>query len=702
MTTYTFVPNATTQFANWDDPTAWSGMVVPNAADADVVFPLTTVPSTGSVYTSFVTISTTESYMTRSITDMDAYLEINGTLSVSGAVSLGAESEIDLGGGSLSFGSLTSAGYDIQGSGEVTTTGTLTNTQSIIGSGLTITAASLLNPGTLIAEGIMTITLTGSNANSDFVGGVLTGGVYEVVQSGALILDTGAPITSIGATVEVAGDSTTSGYGDIQSYDPTTASTLPLRQTLHSVLPSGQLVVQGGDYTTSQALTDAGSVLLQTGTLSTPDLTITASGKVTGTGSVGGPIQNNGMIEAGPTTVAQTGPSTLVLSGAVTGTGTLVVAPYASDLYVFATNAQSTLELAGPDTEDVSFSDGTGTLVLNNPGAFDGTIAVMPTTTVTEGIAPFHSTTASYNDTVILTGIAFPSVTATSFTASATGGALTIQEGAAQQVLNFTGSNLTLASFALAAGPQALSTSPPSLSIVVTLPPVTAAPTVSGAGSGTTVDTATPPATVTGASGNVTVAGSTGSLNFIGGTGAATVMGGAGNTTLFGSTGDANSVLTGGSGTNILVAGSGSGASTLIGGSGTTTEFGKGSGPVEFVAGANGNTTMAGQFGTGVETFFTAPATTALMALNGAADTVVGGTGHSTVIGGAGPDVYGFLNGHAGGTEAIEGIKANDILVFGGYTSYPIADEGVINGSDTITLTDGTSITLVGFGHKVF
>ena len=46
--------------------------------------------------------------------------------------------------------------------------------------------------------------------------------------------------------------------------------------------------------------------------------------------------------------------------------------------------------------------------------------------------------------------------------------------------------------------------------------------------------------------------------------------------------------------------------------------------------------------------------------------------------------------------------KANDILVFGDYTSYPIVSEGVVNGSDTLTLADSTSIRLVGFGHKVF
>ena len=90
------------------------------------------------------------------------------------------------------------------------------------------------------------------------------------------------------------------------------------------------------------------------------------------------------------------------------------------------------------------------------------------------------------------------------------------------------------------------------------------------------------------------------------------------------------------------------------------------------------------------------------MALNAAADTVVGGTGNASVVGGAGPEVYGFLNGYAGGSEAIFGLKANDVLVFGGYATYPILSEGVVNGSDEIRLVDGTLITLVGFNHKVF
>jgi hypothetical protein len=67
-----------------------------------------------------------------------------------------------------------------------------------------------------------------------------------------------------------------------------------------------------------------------------------------------------------------------------------------------------------------------------------------------------------------------------------------------------------------------------------------------------------------------------------------------------------------------------------------------------------------------------------------------------------GPRFTASSTGYAGGSEAIFGLKANDVLVFGGYATYPILSEGVVNGSDEIRLVDGTLITLVGFNHKVF
>ena len=214
-----------------------------------------------------------------------------------------------------------------------------------------------------------------------------------------------------------------------------------------------------------------------------------------------------------------------------------------------------------------------------------------------------------------------------------------------------------------------------------------------------TVSTGSGAATVAAGAGAVVAKSGSGSLDFIGGTGAVSVQGGSGDTSLTGGIGSANSVLVGGGGDNTLHGGTGTGATTLVGGH-NVTEFAGGTGSTEMVAGT-GNSTMNGLTGTGTETMFTAGGS-ALMALNGAADTVVGGSGASTVVGGSSSDVYAFLNGHAGGNEVILGLKGTDVLAFGGYNTDPISAESVMNGSDHIALSDGTSIVLAGIDHKIF
>src|ERR1700688_3728740 len=101
MTTYTFIGSASQQFVDWNDPSVWSGGVCPNSSDADVTFPTITT-SSGSTYTSFVTISGGQSYLANSVSVNSNDLIIVGTLSVGNAVSLMAGGEIDMGGGSLS------------------------------------------------------------------------------------------------------------------------------------------------------------------------------------------------------------------------------------------------------------------------------------------------------------------------------------------------------------------------------------------------------------------------------------------------------------------------------------------------------------------------------------------------------------------------------------------------------------------------
>jgi Ca2+-binding RTX toxin-like protein len=206
-------------------------------------------------------------------------------------------------------------------------------------------------------------------------------------------------------------------------------------------------------------------------------------------------------------------------------------------------------------------------------------------------------------------------------------------------------------------------------------------------------------------SNGATVQGGSAPLYFVGGSGPVSVTGGSGDTTLFGGTGA--TVFQGGSGTNVLYGGvgastliAGTGASTLIGGSGTMQAFAEGAAPVVLINGS-GASTINGTTGSGSETVFTGSGQS-VIALDGAADTVVGGSGAASVIGGSGADVYGFIDGHAGGSEIIAGLKDTDVIAFGGYASDPITSEGVLRGSDILTLADGTTILLQGIDHKVF
>jgi Ca2+-binding RTX toxin-like protein len=205
-----------------------------------------------------------------------------------------------------------------------------------------------------------------------------------------------------------------------------------------------------------------------------------------------------------------------------------------------------------------------------------------------------------------------------------------------------------------------------------------------------------------------TVTGGGGSMYFVGGTGAVSVSGGSGPTTFFGGTGSADSFLRGGSGQNLLIAGSGTGNSTLVGGGGPTWEFADGSGPVTMYAGASPIAIMVGVTGAGGPELMKTGSGNAFIGLNANADTVIGGSGSSTVLGGTGHDVYAFVQGQAGGSEIIADFKVGtDALVFSpGYGDKPVASETIekvagYGTSDVIKLTDGTTITLIGVTHKI-
>jgi hypothetical protein len=191
---------------------------------------------------------------------------------------------------------------------------------------------------------------------------------------------------------------------------------------------------------------------------------------------------------------------------------------------------------------------------------------------------------------------------------------------------------------------------------------------------------------------------------------ATTIWGASSGTTTFSLTGAGDSV-TGGSG---YIVGSSSGAnSTLIGGTGGGAFTVGGSGSLAVAGQAPGTTNITLTETSGGSEIDTNPGTdqgTLIATLSATgADTVIGGGGASTITGGSGDDVFGFVSGHAGGSETILNFTTSDNFAFSsGYGANPIQTETYAAGAngagtDVITLSDGTVITVEGqFSHSIF
>lgn len=184
---------------------------------------------------------------------------------------------------------------------------------------------------------------------------------------------------------------------------------------------------------------------------------------------------------------------------------------------------------------------------------------------------------------------------------------------------------------------------------------------------------------------------------------ATTIFGANAGVTHFTATG-ANSSITGGTGGFV---GTASGANTtLVGGTGNSIMHVTGSNSLA-VAGQAGTTGFDMSRSTGPETIATNPlgnSGTLIAILGTGADSVIGGSGASTITAGTGHDSFLFVLGHAGGSEVIIGFNASDNIGFAGYgySATHLPAEHVGSMGDVITLSDGTTITLAGFNHKIF
>ncbi len=259
MTTYSFIASANSQFVNWNDPSVWAGGVVPDSADADVIFP-TITQGGGGLYVSFVTISSGQNYAVRSVNITNNYLLLDGSLSVSNDLALQTGGEIDIG-GTLSAGSLENDGTDIQGYGQINVAGTIANQTSIVGSGLTVTAAGLSNSGALIAaSGNLTVDID-SGGFTNLSGSTVTGGTYSAGSAGntlpnTLFLNIGGVITEDAADIEI------NGGGAIECYDSNAVQYVPLQSSLTSIAQGGTLSLENQTYNWGGSLIDDGALNL--------------------------------------------------------------------------------------------------------------------------------------------------------------------------------------------------------------------------------------------------------------------------------------------------------------------------------------------------------------------------------------------------------------------------------------------------------
>ena len=192
---------------------------------------------------------------------------------------------------------------------------------------------------------------------------------------------------------------------------------------------------------------------------------------------------------------------------------------------------------------------------------------------------------------------------------------------------------------------------------------------------------------------------------FFAGSGTATFLGGSGSSTVVGGSG--TDFVSGGAGGGLFGAGA-AGGSVLTAGQQRSVLLGRasgdrlvavGSGGDVLAAGA-GNESLVGAGSSGADVFY-AGSGADVITLGSGADMVFAGSGSASVSGGSGAELYGVVNGQAGGTEVISGFKLGvDRLVLGkfgaGEVARDLAGATVGAGGTTVTLSDGTRVTFAG------
>lgn len=219
---------------------------------------------------------------------------------------------------------------EILGGRNWTSSVSLSNAGTLKLGGGTFTAPSLANSGTVSGFGVLATTLTNTglvsvqaNKTLSFKGGVLanlsgttlTGGAYTVGAGGVLQLANNLSITTLNATIDLAGSGAT-----VQSLNTTTSKEVSLGSSLKTVGAVGVLEILGGaSYTTANAIANSGKIQLGGGTFTSGTLTDVAGSSLTGFGTVASVFADAGTVTASGGGLAFTGAGD-AFAGALGGT----------------------------------------------------------------------------------------------------------------------------------------------------------------------------------------------------------------------------------------------------------------------------------------------------------------------------------------------------------------------------------------------
>ncbi|MGE0224218.1 MAG: Hint domain-containing protein [Acetobacteraceae bacterium] len=359
MATYTWTTGTS---GAWTTAANWTPAEVPNNATADVV--IDAAPAGNTAYT--VSIGAGESITVNTLslnavtnlegTNVDPYdaailaMENGSTLAFAagsaGTIEGPLQSVITMDNATIVNAGIVNA--FIQGSGDVRFTGTnainFTNWVQSLGTVTIDTTQFAELDGNTLWDGIFEPQGDGAVFNFGGAGGGLIVNIETM---------TGPPLIPTGWTELIYNGANT----EINQWNGT--AYVPVEQTLRSISNRATLEVLGGrDFTSPNtfSLGDGGEIILAAGTFTTAGLTIASGGDIKGSATIAGDIVNNGVIAA-------SSPG-LVITGAITGTGTLTFADTGGTMTVGSVS----------QGETVVMTEGNNTLRLSNPGAFQGTI----------------------------------------------------------------------------------------------------------------------------------------------------------------------------------------------------------------------------------------------------------------------------------------------------------------------------------------